>query len=151
MNSCGSGPSSTALRSFAECSVYGSQPSKRFANRRASLLGLGRGDIEMCAGTQGVRAINEHENAMLLQRRRYLFRGAEFCIYSEEHNVGFHLRRMKVQAWRLRDGLGYDPGMAMVFGETVNVMVQSIEGAGRRHAGLAHAAAKQLSDFAGPR
>src|SRR6266446_1814418 len=73
MNSCGSGPSSMALRSFAECSVYGSQPSQRFANGRGSLLGLSRGDVKMSAGTQRVGAIDEHEDAVSLQGCRDFF------------------------------------------------------------------------------
>ena len=53
------------------------------------------------------------------------------------------------QAGRVGDGLGDHPGVAMVLGQPLDVMLQRVQGAAAASdAGLPHAAAEQLADAA---
>src|ERR1051325_5676969 len=91
--------------------------------RLGGALGLGLRHIQMRAGANLLRPGGMHENALFLQARRDVLGVAELRIDAEPDEIRVNLGRLQREAWDIGDRLGQDLGVAMIVGETFDVMV----------------------------
>jgi len=126
--------------------LCGNRVTKGVADDLGRAFRLGLRHIQVRAGANRLRSGKLNKQPLLLKDRRHLLGAAQVRIDLEEHQIGFHIRRVKQQAGGIGDGLSDNLSMLMVVRQSINLVFQGEQGARGRHARLAHAASEHLAD-----
>ena len=113
--------------------------------RLGRVLHLFAGNVHVSHCAESLRRIGVDPDAFVTQPGREGGGGSQFWVEFEDHYGRIDRSRVKGQAGGVPDCVGQNFGVLMVFGQTINVMFQGVECAGRQNAGLSPAAAERLA------
>ena len=102
-------------------------------------------DIQMRHRADVRRAGGKHQQTMLFEFFGKGRRSAPGRINAEKNHVRVDLVGYQPKVFNLFDALGQSLGVVVIFGQTLDMMLQGIQSGRGKHSGLAHAAAKYLA------
>lgn len=109
-------------------------------------FGLAGRDVEMGAGSDHVSAGAVYQDSTFSKRVTYFLTCRQFGIYFEPDDIGFNFGWVEPQAGRVSDGLCNRPSVAMILGETINVVVERVKSGCGDYARLPHSAAQKFAN-----